>query len=113
MANAFAFCAIPLPRLVYAGPKTREEFDRLELPETVHEWKPDSTTTLIKGDGKQWEHRCHSKTLGELGSSSITVIFQWFEYRVAETSPSANATDPQTYGRDERVYVDAMTRGRL
>lgn len=111
MANAF--CAIPLPRLVYAGPQTQEEFDRLELPETVHEWKPDATATLIKCDGKQWEHRCHSKTLGELGSNSVAVIFQWFEYRAAETPPPAASTDPQTYGREERAYVDAITRGRL
>lgn len=111
MANAF--CAIPLPRLVYVGPQTREEFDRLELPEAVHEWKPDTATTLIKGDGKQWEHRCHSKTLGELGSSSVAVIFQWFEYRVAEISLPADSTDPQPYERDERAYVDAVTRGRL
>jgi len=80
-----SFCAIPLPRLVYAGPKTREEFDCLELPETVHEWKADPTETLLKADGQQWEHRCHSKTLNELGvAGEVAVIFQWFEYRVAE-----------------------------
>lgn len=80
-----SFCAIPTPRLVYAGPQTREEFDRLELPEQVHEWKADPTTTLLKNDGQQWEHRCHSKTLGEFGTPGVVaVIFQWFEYRVAE-----------------------------
>ena len=79
-----SFCGIPLPRLVYASPQTREEFDRIELPEHVHEWQADPTETLLKGDGRQWEHRCYSKVLGELGSAGVTVIFQWFEYRVAE-----------------------------
>lgn len=89
--DRFSFCTIPLPQLVYASPRTREEFDRLELPETVHEWVPDKTTTIIEGDGNQWEHRCHSKHLGELGTTSVSVIFQWFEYRVAENAEGGAA----------------------
>jgi len=77
-----SFCSVPLPRTVYAGPRSKEEFDRIDLPETIHEWKPDTTETLIRNDGKQYEQRCHSKCLGELGSSSVAVIFQWFERRV-------------------------------
>lgn len=107
-----SFCAIPLPQLVYAGPRTREEFDLLELPETVHDWKPDPTTTLLKGDGKLWEHRCHSKALGELGGpGAVEVIFQWFEYRVAEPEPSQAAADPQPYERDEEGYLAHVMTG--
>ncbi|MFC6838576.1 hypothetical protein [Xanthomonas theicola] len=78
-----AYCGIPTPTLVYAGPSSREDFDRLELPATVHDWKPDATTTLIKADGKQWERRCTSKTLGDMGSNSVTVVFQWWDHRIA------------------------------
>ena len=79
-----SFCGIPLPRLVYASPQTWEEFDRLELPEHLHEWEADPTETLLRGDWRQWERRCHSKHLGEVDGAGVTVIFQWFEYRVAQ-----------------------------
>ncbi|MBB3806379.1 hypothetical protein FHR51_002531 [Xanthomonas arboricola] len=77
------FCAAPIPTLVYASPATREEFDRLPLPATQHDWKADSTLALIKGDGQQWQRRCTSKVLGEHARDSVTVIFQWFDERVA------------------------------
>lgn len=78
-----SFCAIPLPRTVYAGPRTWEEFDRLDLPESVFEWKENEYETEIRADGQKWETRCHAKVLGELGTQ-VSVIFQWFEHRVAE-----------------------------
>lgn len=77
-----AFCAIPTPRLVYASPATKEEFDRLQIQETVHDWLPCRTTALVKNDEQQWERRCHSKTLGDFGDG-VTVIFQWFDERVS------------------------------
>lgn len=76
-----SFCAVPAAQYVYAGPATREEFDLIALPETVHDWKLCRTTTLIKNDGQQWERRCHAKQLGEPGSGRVNVIFQWFEER--------------------------------
>ncbi|EWC53133.1 hypothetical protein XAR_0573 [Xanthomonas citri pv. glycines str. 8ra] len=78
---------MPAPTLVYASPATREEFDRISLPATQHEWKADSTLTLIKGDGQRWQRRCTSKVLGEHARDSVTVIFQWFDERVAVDEP--------------------------
>ena len=82
---ATSFCAVPLPGFVYAGPKTKEEFDRIPLPVTVHEWKPDSTETMLRNDGLQYERRCHSKSIESTAPDTLMVIFQWFEARVAET----------------------------
>lgn len=79
MSNSF--CAVPLPNLVCAGPRTREEFDRLELPETVHEWSPDKVRTLIQNDGQEWERRCYSKAFGDYRKNGVMVVFQWFDYR--------------------------------
>lgn len=73
-----SFCAVPLESLVYAGPRTRAEFDRLPLPELVGEWRLNNATTLIKGDGQQWETLSRSKSLTANG---ITVIFQWRDER--------------------------------
>lgn len=80
---AYSFCGVPTPGLVYAGPRTKEEFDRIDLPETVHDWQPDKFETIRHDDGHQYERRCHSKVLGELGHGSVQVIFQWFDIRVA------------------------------
>lgn len=91
MSTQLTFCAVPLPHLVYAGPHTREEFDRLALPETVHEWKADTTFTLIKNDGQAWERRCHSKVLGDHSRDSVTVIFQWFDERPVEVAQQVAA----------------------
>ena len=77
-----SFCAVPTERTVYAGPSTREEFDRIPLPETIHEWKHDEVETLIRNDGRQYERLCHSKSCGDIGG--LYVIFQWFDSRVAE-----------------------------
>lgn len=79
---ASSFCSVLTPGIVYAGPATKEEFDRIPLPEMVHDWKPSKVETLLRADGSQYEHRCHSKALGDYRPDSITVIFQWFEYRV-------------------------------
>jgi hypothetical protein len=82
-ADVRSFCAVPTPTIVYASPSTREEFDRLSLPMNVHAWTPCEMTTLIKADGHQWERQCHSKSLGSFAPDEVTVIFQWFDYRVA------------------------------
>lgn len=81
-----AFCAVMSGHLIYAGTATREEFDLIFLPEKIHDWQPDSTTTFLKNDGQQWESRCHSKMLGNFSASDMTVVFQWFDRRVAEAS---------------------------
>ncbi len=78
MSTQTTFCAIPLPGVVYAGPKTRAEFDALPLPETVHDWVGSDTTTLLKADGRRWERRCHVKAVEGQG---VRVIFQWFDER--------------------------------
>jgi hypothetical protein len=80
---AHSFCAVPTSGAVFAGPRTKEEFDSIPLPETVHDWKPDKTETLLRNDGQQYERRCHSKMLGEPGTGSVYVIFQWFDVRIA------------------------------
>ena len=86
-----SFCAVPLPSTIYAGPATRAEFDRIPLPELVHEWQFDKVATLLKNDGQKWERRCHSKALGDHSQSSITVIFQWFDERPVEVSTEGGA----------------------
>lgn len=74
------FCAVPMPTIVYAGPATKEEFDRIQLKETVHDWQPGRASTL-REDGQQWERQCHSKTLGNFEQDGVTVVFQWFDER--------------------------------
>jgi hypothetical protein len=76
-----SFCDVPLPKLVYARPSSREEFDRLDLPAQVYDWKADSTFDLIKGDGQRWERRL---TVKSLEANGITVIFQWSDKRVIQ-----------------------------
>ncbi|MHB1057279.1 MAG: hypothetical protein ACYC0F_05285 [Rhodanobacter sp.] len=91
-----SFCNVLTPDLVYAGPRTREEFDAIPLPEMVHPWQRSKVETLLRADGMQYESCCHSKTLGEFGSDTVTVIFQWFEYRAAASAPmeAEDAQDP-------------------
>lgn len=85
-------CSVPLATLVYALPGTLEEFERLALPENkIGSWKADATKSLIEDDGKPWEARCRSKTLGELASDSPAVIFQWWEYRHAPATDGGEA----------------------
>lgn len=89
-----SFCAVPLPTLVYAGPKTREEFDLIAIEPTVHVWQPcewwEAREAPDEDDGRKWERRCTSKTLGEIGDSTgVTVIFQWFDYRVVGAADGA------------------------
>jgi len=76
-----SFCSVLSETTVFAGPRTKEEFDRIALPEMVHEWKPDKIETLLRADGSEYEQRCHSKQLGNYAEGTITVIFQWFESR--------------------------------
>lgn len=78
--NHHSFCSIPIPTTVFAGPRTREEFDALAVEATVHDWRPCSTTTLLRHDGQQWERRCTSKLI-EAGN--IRVVIQWFDERPA------------------------------
>lgn len=73
-------CCVATPTLVYAWPASRTEFDKIAIPETVHAWKPCSTTTLVKNDGRQWERRVHSKTV----NGPVMVVFQWFDERPME-----------------------------
>jgi len=73
--------AVALPTLVYAWPKTKEDFDMIATPETIHDWEPCSTTTLLKGDGQKWERRCHSKSVGGDKPGDVMVVFQWFDER--------------------------------
>lgn len=87
-----SFCSAPLPNLVYAGPASKDEFDRISLPENpAGTWTADPARTILEEDGQNWERRCYTKTLGELGSGQVAVIFQWFEYRPAAIDEVDNA----------------------
>ncbi len=77
-----SWCTVPLPRWIYVGPQSAADFDRIKLPATVGEWTTDPVETVIRHDGNQYEHRCHSK-VAEDTAAGVSVIFQWFEYRVA------------------------------
>ena len=82
-AEQLMFAAARGPRLVYIGLKTKAEFDALELPAHVGEWKADKVETLIrkhKGDARAWESRCTFKSI----DSPIIVTFQWWEQRAVE-----------------------------
>lgn len=70
-------CSVAIPTVAYAWP-TKEDFDKLAVAETLHDWKPDRTGTVLKNDGQEWERRCHSKTIDGNG---VMVIFQWFDER--------------------------------
>lgn len=75
-----SFCGVPIPEAIYAGPRTRAEFDRIPLPENVFEWSEDSTATLLRNDGRRWERRCRAKHLASVRPAP-DVIFQWFDER--------------------------------
>ncbi len=80
-------CRVPIPGLVYARPNSKEEFDRLPFSERVHDWAPDSTETMLRNDGLEYERRLHVKSFEiKYGGHAhrFEVIFQWLEYRVAE-----------------------------
>lgn len=80
--DVHSFCAVPTPNTVYAGPRTKEEFDLIPLPVRIHDWKTDDVETLLQNDGQQWERRCHSKYLdGRENGTGFDVIFQWFDRR--------------------------------
>jgi hypothetical protein len=83
-----AGCSVATPTLVYAWP-TQEEFDKLEVAETLHDWKDDRFGTVLKNDGQEWERRCHSKMIE---GSGVMVIFQWFDER-PKTHNSNSTTD--------------------
>lgn len=53
------------------------------LPETVHDWRPGKTETVIKNDGRRYERRCHSKMLSNLDRESVAVIFQNYRADIA------------------------------
>lgn len=82
----FTGCSVVSPTLIYAWPG-RADFALIPLEETVHDWAPCRTTTLIKNDGQQWEHRIRSKWLK--ADNDIKVIFQVFEERPAD--PARNS----------------------
>lgn len=68
------------PTLCFVWPK-RAHFELLQTTETLHEWKPCNTTTLMKRDGLQWERRCRSKCVQQ---GDVNVVFQLFEERPVE-----------------------------
>lgn len=82
-----SFCTVPTPSVVYAGPTMKEEFDRIPLEETIHDWAHDKVETLLRNDGQPYESRCHSKAFGDIGK--LYVIFQWVEHRVSAVEVSA------------------------
>lgn len=71
-------CAVATQNLVYAWTKSREEFERIDLPESVHDWAFSDVESLIMADGKKYERRVHYKSMFD---SKVYVIFQWFEVR--------------------------------
>ncbi len=75
----FNSCRVPLATTAFVWP-TKADFDRLDVPEKVFDWGHCDTTTLLKRDGRQWERRCHAKTVED---GKVSVIFQWFEERVS------------------------------
>lgn len=90
-----SFCLVPTAGTIYAGPRTKEEFDLIPLPVSVHDWRPDSTTTLIKNDGQPWEQRCHSKFLdGSQNGTGFDVIFQWFDRRPVSVATTEGLETP-------------------
>lgn len=85
--SIYSFCSVPTPSTIYAGPSTKEEFDRIPLPVRVHDWCPDQITTVIQNDGQMWESCCHSKFMdGSQNGTGFNVIFQWFERRPVSTA---------------------------
>lgn len=91
-ARQFTFCGVPTPtgKLIYAGPATREEFDRIPLPAKQFDWNPCQTTTVLKADGREWERRVTAKSLDD-ASTGISIIFQWFEERPVEQAAEQTA----------------------
>ncbi|KAF1005442.1 MAG: hypothetical protein GAK28_03194 [Luteibacter sp.] len=75
-----SYCHVRGGRHVFAGPRSKQEFDDIPLPEIVHDWKACETTTLIKADGQQWERRLHSKCI-EGGADGVNVVLQWSDER--------------------------------
>lgn len=63
--------------LVYVWPSTKEDFEKIDIKESVFDWMECSTTTLLKGDGKKWERQCRAK----IQKGHVDVIFQWFDER--------------------------------
>lgn len=91
--DVYSFCAVPTSNTVYAGPRSKEEFDLIPLPERIHDWKHDQTETLLRNDGQQWERRCHSKFLEwRQNGTDLNVIFQWFDRRPVSTASAAAET---------------------
>lgn len=83
-----SWCSVALPDCIFAGPNSKAEFDKINLQATIHGWKPAETETVLRNDGRTYEGRCHSKAIEQDG---VTVVFQWFEYRVAEAAQTASA----------------------
>lgn len=77
-----SWCRAALPHWIFAGPASKAEFDKIQLPVLVGEWQADRTETAIRNDGNQYEHQCHCKVARD-ATAGVEVIFQWFEYRIA------------------------------
>lgn len=93
--ETYSFCTVPTAGTIYAGPRTKEEFDLIPLPVCVHGWCPDQTTTLIENDGQLWESCCHSKFMdGSQNGTGFNVIFQWFDRRQVSAAPAEGLETP-------------------
>lgn len=92
-ATQHAFCGVPTPtgKLIYAGPHTRSEFDRIPLPAHEYEWVACTTQTIIQNDGRQWQRRVTAKSLDD-AATGISVIFQWVDYRPTPCAEEAVET---------------------
>lgn len=93
MSARNSFCVVATPTLIYAGPQSAEEFERIALPENVPgDWEPDPVAALVECDGRAHQRRVRSKTLGELGGGQgPVVVLQYWERRVVEAAAPAKA----------------------
>ncbi|MDA3922730.1 MAG: hypothetical protein PF501_18940 [Salinisphaera sp.] len=82
-------CVTAFGQLAYVWPRTWGAFDAIPLEKRIGNWENDPASTICKDDGREWQKRCHSKTLGNFAAGSVTVIFQWFEPRIAPTDKEA------------------------
>lgn len=63
MHNSFCFCGVPLPDLVYAKLKSKEELERFPFTERGRDWTPERSETVLAHDGVEYQHRFHVKSL--------------------------------------------------
>lgn len=107
------FCSIPTTDIVYVSPGTVEEFERLALPEfAIGEWRSDKIRSLCDDEGRSWESRCRSKSIGDFSPGTVTVIFQWWEYREAIAAVESAAGAPSAQQPlDEQANTPGVATG--